>query len=164
MPEITLIFATILSSFMIILSFRVLDLRGSPVTKFLHKPNLDRIVDDKTLQRSIRGHGNLVEYAPLFLILMLILELSGAPQTQLYFSGIAFTVGRLMHGIVFFFLKPNMFLRIGGIFRSVNEKNRFFLKTTEVLMNGTNFCWFLGSHQDVDYATFISMEEKEWEM
>lgn len=113
MPEITLIFATILSSFMIILSFRVLDLRGSPVTKFLHKPN--RIVDDETLQRSIRGHGNLVEYAPLFLILMLILELSGASQTQLYFSGIAFTVGRFMHGIVFSFLKPNIFLRIGGM-------------------------------------------------
>ena len=113
MPEVTLIFATILSSFMIILSFRVLDLRGSPVTKFLHKPN--RIVDDETLQRSIRGHGNLVEYAPLFLILMFILELSGAPQTQLYFSGVAFTVGRLMHGIVFSFLNPNKFLRIGGM-------------------------------------------------
>ena len=142
MPEITLIFATILSSFMIILSFRVLDLRGSPVTKFLHKPN--RIVDDKTLQRSIRGHGNLVEYAPLFLILMLILELSGAPQTQLYFSGIAFTVGRLMHGIVFSFFETKYVF-----------KNWWY---------GTNFCWFLGSHQDVDYATFISMEEKEWEM
>lgn len=113
MPEITLIFTTILSSFMIILSFRVLDLRGSPVTKFLHKPN--RIVDDETLQRSIRGHGNLVEYAPLFLILMLILELSGASQTQLYFSGIAFTAGRFMHGMVFSFLKPNLFLRIGGM-------------------------------------------------
>ena len=113
MPEITLIFSTILSSFMIILSFRVLDLRGSPVTKFLHKPN--RIVDEETLQRSIRGHGNLVEYAPLFLILMLILELSGASQTQLCFSGIAFTVGRFMHGMVFSFLKPNMFLRIGGM-------------------------------------------------
>ena len=74
--------ATILSSFMIILSFRVLDLRGSHKIFFT---NPIRIVDDKTLQRSIRGHGNLVEYAPLFLILMFILELSGAPQTQLYF-------------------------------------------------------------------------------
>ena len=46
---------------------------------------------------------------------MFILELSGAPQTQLYFSGVAFTVGRLMHGIVFSFLNPNMFLRIGGM-------------------------------------------------
>ena len=113
MPEVTLIFATILSSFMIVLSFRVLDLRGSPVTKFLHKPN--RVVDDEALQRAIRGHGNLVEYAPLFLILMLVLELSGAPQTQLYFSGIVFTVGRLMHGIVFSFMKRSMFLRIGGM-------------------------------------------------
>ena len=113
MPEVTIIFATILSSFMILLSIRVLDLRGSPVTKFLHKPN--RVVDDKTLQRSIRGHGNLVEYAPLFLILMLVLELSGAPQMQLYFSGIIFTLGRLMHGIAFSFMKQNMFLRIGGM-------------------------------------------------
>ena len=113
MPEITLIFTTILSAFMIILSVRVLDLRRSPVTKFLHKPN--RIIDDETLQRSIRGHGNLVEYAPLFLILMLVLELSEAPQTQLYFSGIVFTVGRLMHGIVFSFMRRNIFLRIGGI-------------------------------------------------
>ena len=113
MPEITLIFTTILSAFMIILSVRVLDLRRSPVTKFLHKPN--RIIDDETLQRSIRGHGNLVEYAPLFLMLMLVLELSEAPQTQLYFSGIVFTVGRLMHGIVFSFMRRNIFLRIGGM-------------------------------------------------
>ena len=113
MPEITLIFTTILSAFMIILSVRVLDLRRSPVTKFLHKPN--RIIDDETLQRSIRGHGNLVEYAPLFLILMLVLELSEAPQTQLYFSGIVFTVGRLMHRIVFSFMRRNIFLRIGGM-------------------------------------------------
>tara|TARA_B100000989_G_scaffold77139_1_gene54773 strand:- start:696 stop:1094 length:399 start_codon:yes stop_codon:yes gene_type:complete len=113
MPEVTLVFVSILSSFMILLSLRVLDLRGSPVTKFLHKPN--RVVDKETLQRSIRGHGNLIEYAPLFLILMLVLELSGAPQTQLYFAGIIFTVGRLMHGIVFSFMKYNMFLRIGGM-------------------------------------------------
>ena len=113
MPEATLIFATALSSFMIVLSFRVLDLRGSPVTKFLHKPN--RVVDDETLQRAIRGHGNLVEYAPLFLILMLVLELSGVSQAQLYFSGTVFTVGRLMHGIVFSFMKRSMFLRIGGM-------------------------------------------------
>tara|TARA_R110000868_G_scaffold191325_2_gene435520 strand:- start:697 stop:894 length:198 start_codon:yes stop_codon:yes gene_type:complete len=46
---------------------------------------------------------------------MFILELSGAPQTQLYFSGIVFTVGRLMHGIVFSFMRRNIFLRIGGM-------------------------------------------------
>jgi len=111
--EVTLTFATVLSLFMIILSFRVLDLRGSPVTKFFHKPN--REINPNDLERAIRGHGNLIEYAPLFLILMLALELSHASTTLLYVSGIIFTLGRLMHGIVFSFMRKNVFLRIGGM-------------------------------------------------
>ena len=111
--EVTLLFTTVLSVFMIILAVRVLDLRGSPVTKFFHKPN--REIDPNDLERAIRGHGNLTEYAPLFLILMLTLELSDASVTLLYMSGIIFTLGRLMHGIAFSFMKKNVFLRIGGM-------------------------------------------------
>ena len=111
--KITLFFTLILSAFMIILAVRVLDLRGSPVTKFFHKPN--REIDPNDLERAIRGHGNLIEYAPLFLILMLALELSDASVTSLYMSGIIFTLGRLMHGIAFSFMKKNGFLRIGGM-------------------------------------------------
>ena len=111
--KITLFFTLILSVFMIILAVRVLDLRGSPVTKFFHKPN--REIDPNDLERAIRGHGNLIEYAPLFLILMLALELSDASVTSLYMSGIIFTLGRLMHGIAFSFMKKNGFLRIGGM-------------------------------------------------
>ena len=111
--DTTLTFSLILSIFMLILSIRVLDMRGSPVTKFLHSS--DRVVSEESLQRAIRGHGNLVEYAPLFLIVMLILEMSGASQSQLIFSGTVFTLGRLMHGIVFSFMKPNMIMRIGGM-------------------------------------------------
>ena len=111
--EITLTFTTILAIFMIILAVRVLDLRGSPVTKSFHKPN--REIDPNDLERAIRGHGNLIEYAPLFLILMLALELSDASVTLLYMSGIIFTLGRLMHGIAFSFMKKNVFLRIGGM-------------------------------------------------
>ena len=111
--EVTLTFAAILSLFLIVLSFRVLDLRGSPVTKFFHKPK--REIDPNDLERAIRGHGNLIEYAPLFLILMLALELSHASTTLLYVSGIIFTLGRLMHGIAFSFMKKNVFLRIGGM-------------------------------------------------
>ena len=98
---------------MIVLAVRVLDLRGSPVTKFFHKRN--REIDPNDLERAIRGHGNLIEYAPLFLILMLALELSDASVTLLYMSGIIFTLGRLMHGIAFSFMKKNVFLRIGGM-------------------------------------------------
>ena len=111
--EVTLTFASVLSLFLIVLSFRVLDLRGSPVTKFLHKRNRD--IDPNDLERAIRGHGNLIEYAPLFLILMLALELSDASVTSLYMSGIIFTLGRFMHGIAFSFMKKNVFLRIGGM-------------------------------------------------
>ena len=110
---ITLTFTTILSIFMIILAVRVLDLRGSPVTKSFHKPN--REIDPNDLERAIRGHGNLIEYAPFFLILMLALELSDASVTLLYISGIIFTLGRLMHGIAFSFTKKNIFLRIAGM-------------------------------------------------
>ena len=111
--EITLTFTAIMSIFMIILAVRVLDLRGSPVTKSFHKPN--REIDPNDLERAIRGHGNLIEYAPLFLILMLTLELSDASVTLLYIAGIIFTLGRLMHGIAFSFMRKNVFLRIGGM-------------------------------------------------
>ena len=111
--EVTITFTVFLSLFMIVLAVRVLDLRGSPVTKFFHKRN--REIDPSDLERAIRGHGNLIEYAPLFLILMLALELSDASVTMLYMSGIIFTLGRLMHGIAFSFMKKNVFLRIGGM-------------------------------------------------
>ena len=111
--EITLTFTAIMSIFMIILAVRVLDLRGSPVTKSFHKPN--REIDPNDLERAIRGHCNLIEYAPLFLILMLTLELSDASATLLYIAGIIFTLGRLMHGIAFSFMRKNVFLRIGGM-------------------------------------------------
>ena len=111
--EVTLLFAAILSAFMIVLAVRVLDLRGSPVTKSFHRP--DRVIDPLELERAIRGHGNLIEYAPLFLILMLLLELTGASETFLYICGTVFTVGRFMHGIAFSFMKKNGLLRIGGM-------------------------------------------------
>ena len=111
--EITITYTIVLIIFMLILAFRVIDLRGSPVTKFLHSD--DRVVDEDTLYRAVRAHGNLIEYAPLFLILMLIAELNGLSSLYLHISGSIFTVGRFMHGIVFSFMKPNLFLRVGGM-------------------------------------------------
>ena len=111
--DITIFYSVILITFMLILAFRIIDLRKSPVTKFLHSE--DRVVDEDTLHRAVRGHGNLIEYAPLFLILMLAAELNGSDSTYLHISGMVFIAGRLMHGIVFSFMKPNLFLRVGGM-------------------------------------------------
>ena len=66
--EITLVYTILLVFFTLVLAIRVLDLRNSPVTKFLHSPN--RQIDPEMLQRAIRAHGNLIENAPLFLILL----------------------------------------------------------------------------------------------
>ena len=111
--DITITYTIILIIFMLILAFRIIDLRGSPVTKFLHSD--DRIIDEDTLYRAVRAHGNLIEYAPLFLILMLIAELNGLSSFYLHISGIIFTAGRFMHGIVFSFMRPNLILRVGGM-------------------------------------------------
>ena len=70
---------------------------------------------DETLQRAIRGHGNLAEFAPIMLIMMLIAEINGASAVTLHSLGGIFLVGRLAHGICFGFLRRSMILRIGGI-------------------------------------------------
>ena len=111
--EITLIYTILLVSFTLVLSIRVLDLRNSPVTKFLHPK--DRKINPEMLQRAIRAHGNLIEYAPLFLILLLLCELSNLNSIYLHAAGIFFFLGRLMHGIGFGFTLHSPILRIGGM-------------------------------------------------
>jgi len=49
------------------------------------------------LERAIRAHGNLVEYAPLVLLMLFLLALSGLGLPWLHVLGIAFTAGRLLH-------------------------------------------------------------------
>ena len=111
--EITLIYTILLVSFTLVLSIRVLDLRNSPVTKFLHPK--DRKINPEMLQRAIRAHGNLIEYAPLFLILLFLCELSNLNSLYLHVAGIFFFLGRLMHGIGFGFTLHSPILRIGGM-------------------------------------------------
>lgn len=107
---ITALYASLLTLWLVFLSFRVIALRGSPVFAFLNI-NTD---DQEMLQRAIRAHGNLTEYAPMMLILLYLLEISGTIPSTLHALGFAFLIGRLMHGICFGFMKSSMPLRIGG--------------------------------------------------
>lgn len=111
--EITLVYTILLVFFTLVLAIRVLDLRNSPVTKFLHSPN--RQIDPEMLQRAIRAHGNLIENAPLFLILLFLCELNKLDPLYLHTAGIIFFLGRLMHGIGFGFMLHSPILRIGGM-------------------------------------------------
>ncbi|MFC4698970.1 MAPEG family protein [Glaciecola siphonariae] len=110
---ITTTYAVFLVALLIILTFRVIDLRGSPATKWLHGKG--RKVSDEQLQRAIRGHGNLCEYLPVFLIMLMLGEVNGLAVEALHACGISFTLGRYMHGLGFGFVGFSPVLRIGGM-------------------------------------------------
>jgi uncharacterized protein len=52
---------------------------------------------DPTLLRRTRAHGNFSETAPMALLLMLLLELSGVAWAWLVMLGTALLLGRLLH-------------------------------------------------------------------
>lgn len=51
------------------------------------------------LNRRIRAHANFVEYVPILLILLGLLEASGLPAWSLHAFGATLLVSRLLHGI-----------------------------------------------------------------
>jgi uncharacterized membrane protein YecN with MAPEG domain len=51
------------------------------------------------MERRIRVHGNLTEYAPIFLVLLLLSELAHAPVWLLHGTGVAFVVARTLHAV-----------------------------------------------------------------
>ena len=69
-----------LLALLLILSVRVIALRGMPtLTWFAFGNN-----GEEGLARAIRAHGNLIEYAPIFLILMLVAEMGGLKDNALH--------------------------------------------------------------------------------
>lgn len=52
---------------------------------------------DTALERAVRAHGNFAEYVPLFLLLLLIAELSGGAVMLLHAAGAAFFLARVAH-------------------------------------------------------------------
>ena len=55
--------------------------------------------DDPALQRTIRAQANLTEYAPMALILMLVLEAGGASAWLLHACGAGLVVSRVLHAL-----------------------------------------------------------------
>lgn len=71
--------------------------------------------DDILLSRAIRAHGNFVEYTPMVLILMLLLELRGGSTTTLAVIGCVFVVGRVIHAVGISREPENYRLRVIGM-------------------------------------------------
>ena len=54
--------------------------------------------DVEPLALAVRSHGNAIEYIPIALFLILVLELNGAQAPLLHGLGSALIVARVMHG------------------------------------------------------------------
>lgn len=57
--------------------------------------------ENNTLQRAIRAHGNLTEYMPVFLIILMILENSSVSATWLHGLAAVFMAGRIASAVYF---------------------------------------------------------------
>ncbi|MDP1666402.1 MAG: MAPEG family protein [Methylobacter sp.] len=54
---------------------------------------------NEELQLAIRAHSNAVEYIPVTLMLLLTLELNGAPRILIHILGAALLIGRILHAM-----------------------------------------------------------------
>jgi uncharacterized protein len=67
----------------------------------LRRKNRIRVGDggNEELQLAIRTHANAVEYIPITLLLLLMLELNEAPKILIHLSGATLLTGRIIHAI-----------------------------------------------------------------
>lgn len=92
MPKIAAIYAAVLALLVVLLALRVALYRVR-----------NRIGagdgGDARLLRRVRAHGNAVEFIPLGLILLALLELCGAAAWGLHLAGGSFVLARVAHAI-----------------------------------------------------------------
>ena len=105
---VTPIYAALAGLLLLLLSVRVVTMR--------HK--LRAALGDKgdtMLERRIRVHGNFVEYAPITLLLLLLVELQGGPVWLLHAIGVSLLAGRCIHAYGVSQTQENFKIRTTGM-------------------------------------------------
>jgi uncharacterized membrane protein YecN with MAPEG domain len=102
------LYAALLGFILLALSARVIVYRRS------HKISLGD-TGDKALLKRMRAQSNFVEYAPMGLILLVLVELTGAPAIAVHVLGLMLVAGRAMHGYGFSSTPQVMQMRVGGM-------------------------------------------------
>ncbi|MES2337991.1 MAG: MAPEG family protein [Pseudomonadota bacterium] len=64
----------------------------------------------------MRAHANFIEYAPIVLILLVLLELAWGTSAFLWATGFAFVVARVCHGLGMDTWKPGRAIGVGLTF------------------------------------------------
>jgi len=103
---ITSIYAALSSFLIVLLSLNVVRLRRSGKVSLGDG-------DMPALQVAIRTQGNAIEYIPISLILLLLLELNKGNGLMLHIGGIALLVGRSLHA--YGLTTGNLQLRVLGM-------------------------------------------------
>ena len=88
--EITILYTSLITILAIFLAFKVGITRGKTNTLLGEG-------DSSELLQSIRSHGNLMESAPITLILLLLLEMQGVAEWKLHLIGSSFFLFRILH-------------------------------------------------------------------
>ena len=88
--EITLLYTSLITILAIFLAFKVGITRGKTNTLLGEG-------DSSELLQSIRSHGNLMESAPITLILLLLLEMQSVADWKLHLIGSSFFLFRILH-------------------------------------------------------------------
>ena len=89
-PTVTPLYAALAALILIFLTFRVIGLRRSKKVAFG-----DGGVPE--LVHAIRAHGNFIEYVPVTLLLILIVELIGGARGTVHGLGAMLIAARLFH-------------------------------------------------------------------
>lgn len=71
--------------------------------------------DDKVLLYRMRAHANCAEYAPISLLLLLLVELSGTPQGVTVALAVLIVLGRFLHAYAFIRRPMNFLARRAGM-------------------------------------------------
>lgn len=87
---VTAVFAAVTGLLLLVLSAQVVKYR------LKYRQGLG-VNDDPEFEAAVRAHANLVEYAPLGLIMLAIAELNGVSSALIYWTGMALVVGRILH-------------------------------------------------------------------
>ena len=94
MPTVTLLFAAL--HMLLLLALLV------PISRHRHRHRISMgDGGDPVLLRKIRVHANFIEYVPLALLMLALLELGGLWQPLLWLVGGALLLARVMHAVGF---------------------------------------------------------------
>lgn len=87
---VTAVFAAVTGLLLLVLSGQVVKYR------LKYRKGLG-VNDDPEFEAAVRAQANLIEYAPVGLIMLAIAELNGVSSTLIYWTGMTLVVGRILH-------------------------------------------------------------------